>query len=203
MRFSFLLLSITLLAISCKDSDKLPFLGVPEILDGKEVPHTVGDFSFMNQDSLQVTQSDYQDQIQIADFFFTTCPTICPTVMSNMVKIYDKYEKNEDVRLVSFSLDPKKDTVGALKEYADNLEVSSPKWNLLTGEKKKLHGMAADYFNIVVEDDEAPGGINHSGKIILVDKKGRVRAYAEGTDENEVEKFMEDIDKLLKEYEVN
>jgi len=90
-----------------------------------------------------------------------------------------------------------------LKQYADNLEVASPKWNLLTGEKKKLHGMAADYFNIVVEDNEAPGGINHSGKIILVDKKGRVRAFAEGTDENEVEQFILDIEKLLKEYEAN
>lgn len=195
---------ITLLALSllaCKDNSSLPILGETQMIDGKEVPHTVNDFSFFNQEGEVVTQNDYKDQIQIADFFFATCPTICPTVMSNMLKMYDKHQDNEDIRLVSFTLDPKKDTIAALKQYADNLEVSAPKWNMLTGDKKELHTLTANYFNIVVEDDEAPGGINHSGKIILVDKQRRIRSFADGTDPNEVERFMEDIDKLLKEYE--
>ena len=178
-------------------------MGETQIIDGQKVPHTVNAFTFLNQEGNEVRQKDYEGKIQIADFFFTTCPTICPTVMGNMLTIYDKYETNKDINLVSFTLDPKRDSVMALKNYAENLEVKSPKWNMLTGEKKKLHALATNYFNIVVEDNEAPGGINHSGKIILVDKLGRVRSYADGTDENEVERFIEDIEKLLLEYDKN
>lgn len=196
------LLGIVFLA-SCKNDKTLPFLGETKVINGKEVHHTVNDFDFLNQEGQKVTQKNFKNHIQIADFFFTTCPTICPTVMSNMVGMYDKYEKNDLVKLVSFSLDPKRDSISALKAYADNLEVKSPKWNLLTGEKKELHGLAENYFNIVIEDDEAPGGINHSGKIILVDKEGRVRSFADGTDSEEVERFIEDVDKLIKEYEAS
>ncbi len=200
--FSLLFLSFFAL-ISCNESDKLPYLGDTKIVDGEKVPHTVNAFSFYNQEGDIITQNDYKESIQIADFFFTKCPTICPTVMGNMVTIYDKYEANPTIKLVSFSLDPKRDSISALAAYAENLEVKAPKWNMLTGEKEKLHGLASNYFNIVVEDEEAPGGINHSGKIILVDKEGKVRSFADGTDPDEVERFITDIDKLIEEYEAD
>lgn len=203
MKFIYFSLFVIFMSFSCKNSEKLPFLGETQIIDGKKVHHKVNDFSFKNQEGEIVQQKDYEGKIQIADFFFTTCPTICPTVMSNMLTIYDKYEDKNEIHLVSFTLDPKRDSITALKNYAENLEVKSPKWNMLTGDKKELHNLASNYFNIVIEDKEAPGGINHSGKIILVDKAGRVRAYADGTDENEVEGFIEDIEKLLKEYGAN
>ena len=203
MRFLLVFSFISILISSCAKQDKLPILGNSKIIDGKEVPHKVGAFDFVNQNGVQFTSEDLKGKIQVADFFFTTCPTICPTVMSQMVRIYDKYEKEESISLVSFSLDPKKDTIGALKAYAENLEVSTPRWNMLTGDKKEIHSLASDYFNIVVDDDEAPGGINHSGKIVLVDKLGRVRAFAEGTDPNEVDQLLIDIDKLLAEYQAD
>ena len=201
MRLLLVFSLISILISSCSREKKLPVLGNSTMVDGKEIPHRVGDFDFVNQEGLQFTSKDLKGKIQIADFFFTTCTAICPTVMSQMIRIYDKYENEPSISLVSFSLDPKKDTIGALKAYAENLEVSVPRWNMLTGDKKELHNLADDYFNIVVEDDEAPGGINHSGKIVLVDKQGRVRAFAEGTDPNEVDKLLLDIDKLLAEYE--
>jgi len=188
------------LLTACFPEKKLPVLGVPEIIDGKEVPHQIRDFSFINQDGKVVTNEDFEDKIYIADFFFTTCTTICPTVMSQMVRIYDKYEDNPNVKLLSHTLNPVVDSIQILKAYADNLEISAPKWNLVTGEKNIIRGFAEDYMNIVVEDKEAPDGINHSGKIVLIDKERRVRAFAEGTDPNEVDQFLEDIDKLLKEY---
>ncbi|MDA9774657.1 SCO family protein, partial [Saprospiraceae bacterium] len=156
---------------------------------------------FTNHNGKTVTHNDFADKIYVADFFFTTCPTICPTVMSNMIKIHDKYIDNPNVLLLSHTLDPKRDTIGALKAYANNLEIDAPKWNLVTGDKKIIRGFAQDYMNIVVEDNEAPGGINHSGKIILVDKDRRIRAFAEGTDANDVEQLLSDIDVLLAEYE--
>lgn len=201
MKYLSLLLFSVLLLSACQNSKKLPYLGSPSIVDGKEIPHKIRDFSFTNHNGKTVTHNDFEDKIYVADFFFTTCPTICPTVMSNMIKIHDKYIDNPNVLLLSHTLDPKKDTIGALKAYADNLEIDAPKWNLVTGDKKIIRGFAKDYMNIVVEDNEAPGGINHSGKIILVDKDRRIRAFAEGTDANDVEQLLSDIDVLLAEYE--
>ncbi len=203
MRYTFCLLLLSALFFSCNKNKSLPFLGQTQIIDGKKVHHTVNDFTFQNQLGKEVSQDYYRGKIQVADFFFTTCPTICPTVMSNMVGIYDEHIDNDLIHLVSFTLDPKRDSIEALRLYAENLEVKSPKWNLLTGQKKELHNLAGNYFNIVLEDDEAPGGINHSGKIVLVDKEGRIRSFADGTDSEEVEKFKEDIQKLLKEYEAS
>ncbi len=195
----YILVAIVLFT-ACTSEDTLPVLGVPTIVDGKEIPHKIRDFSFTNHNGETITNESYKDKIYVADFFFTTCPTICPTVMSQMVRIYDKYENNPDVMLLSHTLDPKRDTIAALKAYADNLEIDAPKWNLVTGDKKVIRGFAQDYMNIVVEDNEAPGGINHSGKIVLIDKDRRIRAFAEGTDPNEVDELLEDIDKLLQEY---
>jgi protein SCO1/2 len=203
MKYTFLLILCFAICFSCKNDKPLPFLGQTQIVNGKKVYHTVNDFFFYNQNGEKVTQEMYKGKIQIADFFFTTCPTICPTVMGNMVSIYDKYEDNDLITLTSFTLDPKRDSIEALRIYAENLEVKSPKWNLLTGKKEELHNLAENYFNIVIEDDEAPGGINHSGKIVLVDKEGRIRSFADGTDVEEVERFIEDIEKLIKEYEAS
>lgn len=192
------LLVACFLFFTCKTDKNLPFLGKTNQETGEK--YTTPDFEFTNQEGKRVNSSEYKGQLQIANFFFTTCPTICPTVMRNMLRIYDKYENNDAVKLLSFTLDPKKDSIQTIKEYAENLEIAAPKWNLLTGDKKTIHNLAEGYFNVVVEDEEAPGGINHSGKIILVDKKGHVRAFAEGTIDYEVDKFIESLDILLKSY---
>ncbi len=182
---------------ACSDDKPLPVLGEETTIDGEKVKHFIPDFEFVNQDSNIVTNNDLSG-IYVADFFFTSCPSICPKVTSEMLRIHDEF-LNDPVQLVSYTMDPVRDTPTKLKDYADRLEVKAPKWHFLTGDKKKLHDISTDYFNIVIEDDEAPGGFNHTGKIILVDDKRHIRSFCEGTDSDDVTRFMKDIRKLLNE----
>lgn len=180
-------------------SEELPILGQPKVVDGKEVPHFIPDFSFVNQDSVIVTNETFRDQIYVADFFFTSCPTICPKVKAQMLRIYERFEKDDRLALLSHSIDTKRDTVGRLKIYADNLGVSAPKWHFVTGDKDEIYAIADDYFNIVVDDESAPGGFDHSGRLVLIDQNRHLRSYCNGTNPEEVDRFMQDIEKLLKE----
>lgn len=194
---------ITIICLSsCYSGDDtpLPILGNPKITAGDTTTHRISPFQFLNQDSTVVTNASLSDHIYLSDFFFMHCPTICPKVKKQMLRVYDKYKSNPNIKLVSHTLDPKRDTPGNLKLYAENLEVDSHKWLFLTGDKEQIYDIKNDYFVAAQEDPDAPGGITHSGKIILVDKLGQVRSFAEGTDPKEVDNMMKDIDKLLKEY---
>jgi protein SCO1 len=184
---------------SCKTDKKLPIFGERDFKNGDTIFQTIPDFSFINQDSQTVTQADYAGKIYVADFFFTHCPTICPKVKKNMLRVLEKYKDNPKVVLLSHTIDPKHDTVGRLKEYANRLNISAPKWNLVTGIKKEIYDIAFYYASVAKEDAEAPGGFDHSGYILLVDSKRRVRAAADGTIDEAVTKFLEDIDVLIKE----
>ncbi|GLR17406.1 SCO family protein [Portibacter lacus] len=185
---------------SCENDQPLPILGEKEVIDGVEVAHSIPDFSFLNQDSIVVTNEDLNSGIYVADFFFTHCPSICPLVTKEMLRIHDEF-KNENVKLVSFTMDPKRDTPAQLKNYSSKLEVEAPKWHFLTGDKDKLHDIATDYFSVVIEDGDAPGGFNHTGKLLLIDKNRHIRAFCEGTDSEDVDDFILDIKKLLAENE--
>lgn len=199
----FLYVVVTLFIFSsCQFGEKeLPILGNPKIVNGEKVPHQIPEFSFINQNGDTISNENYKDKIYVSNFFFTTCPTICPTTSRQMLRIYDKYENDDRIQLLSHTLDPKRDTIQALFNYANNLEVEAPKWNFVTGTKSELHGIVDEYFNIVIEDESAPGGINHSGKIVLVDQNGHIRSFCEGTDPNDVDRFLDDIDILLESYE--
>lgn len=118
-----------------------------------------------------------------------------------MLRIYDKYEGHPMLKIVSHTIDPKRDTPERLKQYANNLDVNTSQWIFLTGIKDSLLGIADDYFIVAYEDADSPGGFDHSGKIILVDTKRHIRAFAEGTDPEDVDLFMRKIDNLLSEYE--
>ena len=194
------ILSLIFLFNACYDNGPLPILGEMTEKDGEEVPHYIPDFNFINQDGEEFTQDDLDQKIYVADFFFTHCPSICPTVTKAMLRIKEKFEE-EDITLVSFTMDPVRDTPERLKKYATDIEVSAPKWVFLTGEKKALHDISTDFFSVVIEDDEAPGGFNHTGNLLLVDKNKHIRAFCEGTDEEDVDEFMKDIKKLLLENE--
>ncbi|MGA0283724.1 MAG: SCO family protein [Saprospiraceae bacterium] len=189
-------------ACESKSSDKpLPIIGRLEIVDGDTIHHTIPDFEFINQDSQLVTNQELTEYIYISDFFFTSCPSICPIVKKQMLRIYDKYKSNSMVKLVSHTIDPKRDTADKLKRYAADLGVDTDKWVFLTGDKESLLDIADAYFVAAYEDPDAPGGFDHSGKIILVDTKRQVRSFAEGTDPEDVDRFLKDIDKLLHEYD--
>lgn len=197
----FILLVTGPLLSACEGGQEgpLPVLGNKYTLGGDTVFHEIADFRFVNQDSQWVTNATFQDKVYLADFFFTSCPTICPKVKKQMLRLYNKYEQDSRVLLLSHSIDVRRDTVGHLRRYASNLGVRTEKWHFVTGRHDEIYEMADDYFSTAKVDAEAPGGFDHSGLIILVDANRHVRAYCDGTDAASVGHFMEDIDKLLRE----
>ena len=188
--------------ISCKptESGPLPYLGQKEIIDGKETYHTVDSFSFYNQDSLLVTNELLKENIYLVDYFFTSCPSICPKVKKNVMRIQEKYKDDKMLKILSISIDTKRDSVPRLKQYADNLSVDQDQWWFLTGDKDEIMELASEFFIVAYEDADAPGGFDHSGKVVLVDKQGHIRAFAEGTDQESVDALAPKIDRLIAEY---
>lgn len=180
---------------------KLPILGERDIEGEDTIYHTIPDFEFVNQDSSIVNNNTFENKAYVVDFFFINCPTICPKVTKSMLQLHNKFSEDERLLLLAHSIDPKRDSVDRLANYARNLGVSSSKWHFVTGEKDKLYEIADDYFSIAIEDPEAPGGFNHSGRLILVDKHRQVRAFCDGTDSISVQRFMGDIELLLNEME--
>jgi protein SCO1 len=177
--------------------EPLPYLGNHEINGSDTVYHRIPDFAFVNQDSNTVTNETFEDKIYLADFFFISCPTICPKVKKQMLRIYDKYKNEDELMLLSHTIDPKRDTVGRLKQYAQNLGVDDGKWQFVTGEQDRIYEIADDYMSIAREDPEAPGGFDHSGWILLIDKEGHIRSFADGTDPEKVDRLLKEIDWLL------
>lgn len=194
--------SIFLFALSgCKsENEPLPYLGNTVKENGKQIYHKVGQFQHYNQDSILMTNKDFAPYIYVADFFFTSCPSICPKVAKEMLKIHDALKDDPTVKLISFSIDPKRDTPQKLKSYANNLGINHQKWYFLTGDKDATLELASTYFVAALEDADAPGGFDHSGKIVLVDKKGHVRSFSEGTDPETTPKLIKDIQKLSAQY---
>lgn len=200
--FSMLLFTLFVCLSACKqDTASLPILGHSYEEDGKTIHHTIPDFSFVNQDSMTITNRNFVGKAYVADHFFISCPTICPKLTKSMLRIHDSFKSEDQLLLLSHSIDTKYDTIPRLKKYADNLGVTSDKWHFVTGDKEEIHDIAEDYFNIAMEDADAPGGFNHSGRLVLVDKNRNLRAFCDGTDEDSVTAFLKDIKKLLKEME--
>ncbi|MBK8492667.1 MAG: SCO family protein [Saprospirales bacterium] len=181
----------------------LPIIGERDVVDGDTIYHTVPDFAFVDQDSQLVTNETFAGKAYVVDFFFTSCPTICPKVTKQMLRIYDKFKDEDRLLLLAHTIDPKRDTVGHLKMYATNLGVESSKWHFVTGEKDALYEIADDYFSVAIEDPDVPGGFDHSGRIILVDPQRHVRSFCDGTDPESVDKFLKDIQVLLDEMKNN
>ena len=199
VKLNFLAISIALLVVSCKPSNvELPYLGRPQIVDGQEVKHKIRAFNYIDQDSLPFNSEILENQVYVADLFFTSCPSICPKVMKNMLRIQNKYKGTPNFKLVSFSLDPKRDTPPRLKKYAQNIGADLSMWHFVHGPKDSIMAIAnEDYYVPAFEDKDAPGGFDHSGKILLVDGEGHLRGFAEGTEDEDVTKFFDTIDALL------
>ncbi|NBU35319.1 MAG: SCO family protein [Bacteroidetes bacterium] len=190
------------LTLSCDETRKgsLPILGNKETLkDGTVKYHSIPSFSFIDQDSMPFTEKSVENHIYVVDFFFISCPSICPMVSRQMLRVYDRFIKENQLKFVSFSIDPKRDTVERLANYARNLGVNTQKWKFVTGEKAAIFDIAKAYFSIAIENAEAPGGFDHSGRLILVDTKKHIRSFCDGTDPSSVDVFMEDIQRLLEE----
>ncbi len=197
----FILTSV--LFVACQERAKLPFLG-PESInkDGKTVTHSIPAFSFVNQDGQVLTNSDFDGKVYVADFFFTSCPTICPVMKTQMLRIYEHFEANPDVKILSHTIDPAHDSVSVLKDYRNRLGVKGSQWQFVTGDQDKIYDIAAKgYMASAMEDstDVASGGFIHSGAFLLIDKNRRVRGQYDGTQAEEVSQLIRDIELLLKE----
>lgn len=197
------------LFFSCSSSDrKLPVYGertpVEKEVDGKQVVdtiyHTIPDFSFLNQDSVQLTQDFFEGKIYVANFFFTHCPSICPTMQRNLLKAYEKYKGNEKIAFLSHSIDFKYDSPSILKDYATKLGVTNDQWQFVTGSKAAIYGISDKYMVFTKEDPNAPGGYDHQGYLVIIDPDRRIRGAYDGTDDEQVSKLLEDLDVILAEY---
>ncbi len=196
-RFLAALLMFSVFTACQQGPRRLPILGERDVINGDTVYPRIPAFSFIDQDSQLVTPETFRGKVYVVDFFFIHCPTICPKVKANALRIYQKYRDDDRVMLLSHSIDVKNDTVAALKRYAEKLGIDSRRWKLVTGDHDAIYGIADDYFSVATVNPEAPGGFDHSGRLILVDTARHVRSFCDGTDARDVDRFMEDIDALL------
>ena len=174
-------------------------------VDGKEktdtIYHTVPPFRFNDQSGEIVTEKNFDNKMFVANFFFTTCPSICPRMMNQMSRLNDTTSKMEDFLIISHSVNPAHDSVPVLAEYAKLVHADPERWMLVTGSKKDIYDLAIDGYKLAVgEDVRAPGGFLHSEMMVLVDKSKRIRGYYDGTDSAQVNKLINDIIILTAEY---
>lgn len=187
---------------------RLPILGsrepVERIENGRTVVdtvyHTIPPFAYLNQDSVVISDKDFDNKIYVADFFFTSCNTICPKMHRNMLEIYNRFRDNPRVRLLSHSIDIKYDLPSRLKKYATKLGVEGDTWQFVHGSRDSIFNVSAkNYLVAAYEDDTDPQGLVHQGWFVLVDTKKQLRGAYDGTQEDQVKQLMSDMDKLLKE----
>ena len=203
----FLLFPVAL-AISCSSpSEKtsevaeLPILGERYVDDNQDtVYHSIADFAFVNQVGDTIRKEDMVGKIYVADFFFTTCPTICPVMKKEMLRVYEQFKGDPNFRILSHSIDTSHDTQAVLKDYAEKLGVpDAATWNFLTGDQEKIFEIGqTSYLTTTMADDMEPGGFLHSGAFLLVDQQGRIRGVYDGTKTDQVDRLLADILKLLK-----
>ncbi|MBC7384146.1 MAG: SCO family protein [Bacteroidia bacterium] len=204
----YIILLLTIALLSCNDDRKLPVLGdrfaEEKLVNGRIVTDTVyahlPPFAFLNQDSNMITNENLKGKIFVADFFFTTCPSICPVMKKEMVRVFEKFKGNKSVMLLSHTIDPDHDTLALLKDYAMRLGSDGTQWMFLTGARERIYEMAEKgYYATALPDSTEPGGFVHSGGFILLDKQQRIRGIYDGTKSTEVDQLMVDMDLLLKE----
>jgi len=163
--------------------------------------HKIADFKLINQNGKIITQNNYKDKIYVADFFFTTCQTICPIMTDHMSQIQKEILDDNDVMLLSHSVTPKIDSVAQLKRYADKKGVNDAKWNLVTGEKKQIYELARKSYLAVKDDGNGDEfDMIHTENFILIDKKRRIRGFYDGTNLDAISQLLEDIKTLKEEY---
>lgn len=198
---------LLLTIVACKQK-KLPILGEPDIVvkivDGKETQVTeyprIPDYAFVNHKNQPFTQKQMEGKIYVADFFFTTCPTICPVMKSNMITVLERFKDNPQVGILSHTIDPEHDTPAVLGKYADDLGLKGDMWQFVTGDREKIYDIGQKHYMVsAMTDPDEPGGFIHSGSFVLVDKDRYVRGIYDGTSKESTAKLIQDMAVLLKE----
>jgi protein SCO1/2 len=194
-----MLVFLVLYACGTKETP-LPIFGQREVVGTDTVYHTIAPFAFVDQDSTEVTNATFQNTIYVADFFFTTCRTICPIMKTQMLRVYEATAEMPDVKILSHTIDPTYDTVALLHDFAERLGVESDRWHFVTGIQDSIYKIAqTSYFATAMEDKSEPDGFIHSGAFLLIDKKQRIRGKYDGTKEEDVNRLIVDIKKLRRE----
>jgi protein SCO1 len=185
---------------SCVKEKPLPIFGERDFNGTDTVYHTIPEFRLVNQDSAIVTNKTFANKIYVADFFFTKCPTICPVMKTQMLRVHDEFRNDPDVLILSHTIDPEYDNVSVLHDYADRLGIQSNKWHFVTGGMDDIYSIAEKgYFTRASVDATLPGGFLHSGAFLLIDRHGRVRGQYDGTKEEQVDRLIHDITRLKEE----
>ncbi|MDB9990185.1 SCO family protein [Flavobacteriales bacterium] len=185
------------------DLKDLPIYGNKEFdsaIDKDTIYHQIPEWSFENQNSKTITSEKLNGKVKLVDFFFTSCPTICPQMTINMRKIQSAIRKNclSDIELLSFTVDPLKDTSEKLLEYANSYNIDSTNWNILTGDQSNIYDLGVNGFLVPNQEDAlAPGGFLHSEKLILIDQFNRIRGYYDGTDSLNISIIVQHIQSLI------
>lgn len=196
---------LTLFYLALKPKKTLPIYNPsmvnPELVDSTvqyiSKYHSIADFSFTNQNGKTITQKDYEGKIYVADFFFTTCGSICPKMTTNLVEVQKAFVNNPKVMLLSHTVFPETDSVSVLKEYAKKNGVIDSKWNLVTGDKKQIYTMARkSYLAVKLGKPEELYDMVHTENFVLVDSNRRVRGFYDGTKKEEIERLIDDINFL-------
>jgi protein SCO1/2 len=198
---------VILMWTACKFNDdvkRLPITGnrdvSTKIVNGQTVTdtiyHTIPEFKTVNQYGDSIKSINLDDNIYVADFFFTTCPSICPTMHRNMLRVYEEFKDVPDLKIISYTIDPKHDSVAVLKSYADKMGLEGNRWWLLQGKKEEIYKLASSYL-VTTPAEDAKEKFIHDGYFILVDKQKRIRGQYDGTQPDSVAKLIADI-KLLK-----
>jgi protein SCO1/2 len=163
--------------------------------------HRVGSFNLTNQNGIKITEENYKGKIYVTDFFFVTCPTICPKMTKQMKRLYTEFKDNASISFLSHTVMPEADSVAVLNKYAQDLGVSSTKWNFVTGDKKQIYTLARKtYFAAVSDGDGGPDDFVHTENFVLVDPDKRLRGFYDGTSKDDVDRLILDIYTLLEEY---
>jgi len=203
------LLTLVLFYQALKPEQRLPIYQpamvnyelVDSTLQHQKKFHRIADFNLRNQNGQWVSQKDYQNKIYVADFFFTTCPTICPVMTKNMVAIQQAFANDPQIKLLSHSVTPEIDSVAQLKKYALEKGVNDQKWNLVTGDKKQIYELARKSYLAVKEDgDGGPFDMIHTENFILIDPDKRIRGFYDGTNSLEIKQLIRDVSSLKTEY---
>jgi len=199
--------AIILLLNACKfsgnDKKALPIYGnretVKKNVNGKTITDTIYQtipaFKFINQYGDSITNKSLDGKIYVADFFFTTCPSICPVMHRNMLNVYNAFKNSSDLKIISYSIDPKHDSVNVLKNYADKLDIKGNTWWFLQGKKEETYKLADSYL-VTKPREDANAQYIHDGFFILIDKQKRIRGSYDGTDPKQVTELIEDIKTL-------
>ena len=199
--------AVILLWGACKfnnDTQRLPITGnrdvATKVVNGQTITdtvyHTIPDFKTVNQYGDSIKSINLDDNVYVADFFFTTCPSICPVMHRNMLKVYGEFKDMPDLKIISYTIDPKHDSVAVLKDYATKMGIEGNKWWLLQGKKEEIYQLASSYL-VTTPAEDAKEKFIHDGYFILIDKQKHIRGQYNGTDPEQVQKLIDDI-KILR-----